>query len=684
MRVLSLQLQQLFQVLIKFIFPVQLVPGTEVAVAPKRGRTSMNSHRDSHTQGSRKEKFLTKALLRVQGPTKDWVHRSEVKGIDLSVVLTSVAFIHPETAHHSKLSNHQLIIIFRTSLPKEDMKIAKTITRKSSSAAKDGAVSSFTDKEPTRHTIVHLLLSESVAKGHVMLPHSLRLYLRATLHSWIYVKEYDVPPQKDIPPLKLSPCRFKLYRIDEALKENGSNFPEKNGNRRMKNMAFRTNMFDNNGLMDWSTHEELVVSLSSQKSNFEVEEVTTQFCDTKVLQSFLHVWLNGQIEAIAANTGVNRSGEQPAELLYVLTPVESSDFSHYGCYEITKDEIKSTDDLKLSQQPFGKLDLGDPVYYDYIKEETLDNSLGCTISSLSWMETATRQVIELMDLTPIYAYLSGLRLLLSPTYGKLFRTYNLPLPGHVLIYGPPAVGIMKEAGQKELLVRKLEFCFFVSKLSPWAENRGYQPSGLGSGKTLLGTAVAKSFEKHEEILAHMYDVNGFVLFIIHICRVLISCSSLALEKAPATKKAITGYISEALDHSLSLVIFDDLDRIISSSSVSERSQPSTSTIALMEFLTDIMDEYGVKRQSSCGYGPIAFVSTAQSLDSIPQSLSSSGRFDFHVQLPAPAASERRAILKHEIQKRSLQCSEDILSDIGSSCDGYDAYDLVYTLSLKQA
>ncbi|KAF6137695.1 hypothetical protein GIB67_023629 [Kingdonia uniflora] len=259
-------------------FPKKLV-GTEVAVATKRRRTSVNSHHDSHTQGSRKEKSLTKALLRVQGPTKDWVHRREVKGIDLGVVLTSVAFIHPETANHLKLSNHQLIIIFCKSPPKKDMKIAKTITKKSSSAAKDGAVSSFTDKEPTRHTIVHLLLSESVAKGHVMLPHSLR-----------FLSKSNSPFMKD-----------------EALKENGPNFPEKNKNHRMKNMAFRTNMFDNDGLMDWSTHEELVVSLSSQKSNFEVEEVTFQFCDTKVLQSFLHVWLNGQIEAIAANTGVNVS-----------------------------------------------------------------------------------------------------------------------------------------------------------------------------------------------------------------------------------------------------------------------------------------------------------------------------------------------------------------------------------------
>jgi len=61
----------------------------------------------------------------------------------------------------------------------------------------------------------------------------------------------------------------------------------------------------------------------------------------------------------------------------------------------------------------------------------------------------------------------------------------------------------------------------------------------------------------------------------------------------------------------------------------------------------------------------------------------SGRFDFHVQLPAPAASERQAILRHEIQRRSLQCSEHILSDVAAKCDGYDAYDLVFVFTLIQ-
>lgn len=48
-----------------------------------------------------------------------------------------------------------------------------------------------------------------------------------------------------------------------------------------------------------------------------------------------------------------------------------------------------------------------------------------------------------------------------------------------------------------------------------------------------------------------------------------------------------------------------------------------------------------------------------------------------MQLAAPAAAERGALLKHEIEKRSLLCSDDILLDIASSCDGYDAYDLVF-------
>lgn len=73
----------------------------------------------------------------------------------------------------------------------------------------------------------------------------------------------------------------------------------------------------------------------------------------------------------------------------------------------------------------------------------------------------------------------------------------------------------------------------------------------------------------------------------------VGCSGLALEKASTIRQALSAYISEALDRAPSLVIFDDLDSIVSSSSDSEGSQPLTSIVALTKFLTDIMDEYGV-------------------------------------------------------------------------------------------
>lgn len=82
-------------------------------------------------------------------------------------------------------------------------------------------------------------------------------------------------------------------------------------------------------------------------------------------------------------------------------------------------------------------------------------------------------------------------------------------------------------------------------------------------------------------------------FWVYVCRVFVSCSRLASEKALTVRHALSGYICEALDHAPSLVILDDLDSIIPSSTDTEGSQPSGSVIALTEFLIDIMDEYGV-------------------------------------------------------------------------------------------
>lgn len=77
------------------------------------------------------------------------------------------------------------------------------------------------------------------------------------------------------------------------------------------------------------------------------------------------------------------------------------------------------------------------------------------------------------------------------------------------------------------------------------------------------------------------------------CRVYISCSKLALEKSQTVRQAISGYISEALGSSPSIVIFDDLDNVISFSSDDEGYQPSSSATALVNLFINILDEYGV-------------------------------------------------------------------------------------------
>lgn len=83
------------------------------------------------------------------------------------------------------------------------------------------------------------------------------------------------------------------------------------------------------------------------------------------------------------------------------------------------------------------------------------------------------------------------------------------------------------------------------------------------------------------------------------CRVSVSCSKLALEKPSSLRQALIRYISEAMEHAPSIIIFDDLDSIIASSSESDGSQPSSSSTALVQFFADIMDEYEVKINCVC-------------------------------------------------------------------------------------
>lgn len=622
------------------------MPGTEVAVAPKQRKKGIDANRDVQKQSSVKEPHMMKALLRVQAEDKRQVHRFEFGGVELGVLLTSVVFIHPETALKFSFDNLQLVTILPRLPPNEVMQNGKDVIQRrgsNSSGTERSNVVLIPRKEAQRHVVVRILYSDSVAKGHVMLPQSLRLFIRAGAHSWVYVTKYCIGLKKDTPLMTLSPCRFKLVRKNKPGDNNGLDNHEGHTHLNRKSMPSPAGLFLDGNMTDWSNQEDLLNSLSHETLiHLDDDGVSKYRMEFK--KFLIKSWLIGQLKGIASQSGKvdvnsvvlanenllhfevmdhksrsntrddiaekeNCMRKSSLELLYLLTITseESSNRDVQNCYELVFNTKKSSNDLDDLDLAPGKLELGDPVSLDAAAENSFNRNFNPTLSSLSWMETAISDIIK------------RLFVLLSPSSSKLLSSLDIPLPGHVLIYGPS-----------------------------------------GSGKTTLMRAVAKHLEENEEILAHI---------------IYISCSKLALEKSQTVRQAITGYIAEALIHSPSVIIFDDLDSIVSFSSDSEGSQLSNSTSALAKYLTDIIDEYVEKNWISCGYGPIAFMASVQALGNLPQSLSSSGRFDFHVQLPAPAVSEREAMLKHEIQKRALRCSEDILSEVASKCDGYDAYDL---------
>ncbi|KAG6390445.1 hypothetical protein SASPL_148179 [Salvia splendens] len=617
--------------LVMSIFPqnpvVQLVPGTEVAVAPKRRKSpSLQSPDEGHT--------IAKAQLRIQDSDNKSVYKYEENGVEMDVVLTFGVYVHPETAKKYSFSSCQLVEISPRSLSKNNKKKLQSRSKSNENEANNGI---HNDKRNSpQHLIVHLLLCESVSKGHIMLAQSLRLYLGVELHSWVHVKGCITSAKKDIPPFSISPYHFKIFEKNQFMENNS---PEVASNREHHKQKDSLDSISSNaelGVSDWSMHDKVVAALSSGLSHDEVEATATKTRERhrklghrNGLSDLLRVRCIAQLETFASNSAEdvsslvigsknllhlkvkyeslpinckiqtsgksfprNRNQAEDAwvDILYMLSLVdESLHDGVYNTYELAFDkDCGSNFSSKTLDMLLEKLQLGDMLFSHVAPSVFPGNVLCASSSSLDWMGTAPSDVNHSRPF--FHGLATGIWLisLLSPTSGMLFSIYNLPLPGHILICGP-----------------------------------------AGSGKTLLAKASAKYIEGCKDILAHV---------------VFVSCSRLTLEKPSTIRQELSSNISEALVHAPSVIILDDLDSL-------------------------------GKQRSFCGTGPIAFIATVQSLTNFQQSLSCSGRFDFHINLPAPAAAERSAILKHEMEKRSLQCSDDLLSDIASKCDGYDAYDL---------
>lgn len=164
-------------------FSVQLVPGTEVAVAPKRRDRNLNAKKGPDAFAPDNECKNVKVLLRVQDTDRSAFHEADVKGIELRVALTSIAYIHPETAKKYLLESLQLISVSPRIPLKGNVKKDEALNVKNSEASKVVENGSQSAKKEPRRTILRLIFSDLAVKGHLMMAESLRLYLGAGLHS---------------------------------------------------------------------------------------------------------------------------------------------------------------------------------------------------------------------------------------------------------------------------------------------------------------------------------------------------------------------------------------------------------------------------------------------------------------------------------------------------------------------
>lgn len=414
------------------IFPkkavVKLVPGTEVSVSPKGRKKNLDCHENFNVQFPSKRHSLVKALLRVQDSDMSMVKRSVVKSVELGVALTAIAYVHPETAKRFSLSLLELVVLIpRISSNKNVANDENNSLKKKNNSYPKKLDSGMQD---SRQVIVHLLMSESVAAGHIMLARALRLYLKAGLRSGIYVRSFNVNMKDTYSSLSLSPCQFLMFEENKGLDNNSSLDLNSQTSYKINDMSRKTST---DAYVDLSAYEEVVAALSCESSGGEGGEVASQSDYRKGLQSLLQAWFFAQVDSINLCTGVkvnslilgnhtlldfevkgskfwttrklqasskdslkgiNRVGNLAINILYMLTiSGESVHNFKFNGYELVFDGgDEKNDPLGSSEILFRKLNLGEPLILYSSKEMALSTSPDSRISSLSWMDTVMSDI----------------------------------------------------------------------------------------------------------------------------------------------------------------------------------------------------------------------------------------------------------------------------------------------------
>ncbi|KAI8803942.1 P-loop containing nucleoside triphosphate hydrolase protein [Cladochytrium replicatum] len=167
----------------------------------------------------------------------------------------------------------------------------------------------------------------------------------------------------------------------------------------------------------------------------------------------------------------------------------------------------------------------------------------------------------------------------------------------------------------------------------------------GTGKTAIARACVGIVSRDPSIYAFPIYVN---------------CVQLSNERIPRVKESILRAIQEAAWHAPSILIFDDLDRLIPADQEHNDTPRST-------HLADFLSEY--LRLASTQHR-MAILATSQSTTSLHTSLTSSHLFSETVHLTPPNAQQRRAILS------AILGNDTDVSGVAMGTEGFAAADLV--------
>lgn len=642
---------------------VRLVPGTELIVAPKpRKKPSPGLE----TMAFATESSGVKAWLRVQEIHSSLMHPYEMDNFSCLVVPTTTMFVSEETAKQIPFIDGQLVVITN---------VDGTMKQKEESGKReiikdDNRAVGKVDRN-TKVVVLRMVYSNLAAEGHVMLASSLRLFIGAQIHTRIEVKSYTERPTTISSFVVISPINFKIAKRSPVDAINNTR-----GQDEARDVAADKIYEDTTS--EWEKHKEFLrftayqSSVQQQKPEGLENGNPSYSHEHQEAKKLFKLWAAAQMNAISEcapghcssipivketvmqfllqqkdvpPTNIARSRKngtkgfaleansggqmkKRAEMLSFLISLHNPE-------ELNERAVSSELELaNLASRPYKGMLLFDkklletedfgvvgsmmsgavPLRFKMGQPQNISSSLEISLEDNKGPILASLTWLK----GPASEALSRLQVSLSPEAQAKCCKLGLASPGYVLLHGPPACG-----------------------------------------KTKLALAIARELEENPSILAH---------------KVMVKCADLVGEQAQAVRAALQDAVFEALRHAPSLIILDDLDMAIPSSSSSENSEPSTSSAVLTEFLSDLLDTLRVYGKNRCG-GCVSILALAQAVSKLPAPLCTSGRFDFHVVLPAPATTERAAILFQELEQRRLVCKQDIISETASKCDGYDTADL---------